>query len=69
MLFRYEVAAPVMLLMTSRLPAVPCTGMLQRSSRDTLAPNERFHSQGADLTGGWTHPSLPTAGTTRRLIS
>jgi hypothetical protein len=50
--FRYEVAAPVKLLMTSRLLAVPCTGMLQRSSRDTPVLSEQFRSQGVSLTGG-----------------
>jgi hypothetical protein len=69
MSFHYVAAAPVVQPMTSRLLVGPYTGMLQRSFRDTPAPIERFRSQGANLTGGWTHPSLPTAGTTSLLIS
>lgn len=51
-LSRCEVAAPVKQPMTSRLLAVPCTGMLQRSSRDTPALSEQSRSQGVSLTGG-----------------
>ncbi len=65
---RYEVAALVMQPMTSRFPAVPCTGMLQRSFRNTPALSEQFRSQGVSLTGGWMHPWLPTVRITSLLV-
>ena len=65
---RYVVAAPVKQPMTSRFLVGPCTGMLQRSFRDTPALSEQFRSQGVSLTGGLMHPSLPTAGITSLLV-
>jgi hypothetical protein len=64
----YVVTAPVKQPLTSRFLVGPCTGMPQRSFRNTPAPNEQFRSQGASLTDGWTHPLLPTAGITSLLI-
>ena len=65
---RYEVAAPVKQPMTSRFPAVPCTGMLQRSFGNTPALSELSRFQGVGLTGGLLHPSLPTVGIACLLI-
>ena len=65
---RYEVAASVMQLMASRFPAVPCTGLLQRSFGNTPALSEPSRFQGVSLTGGLLHPSRPTVGITRLLV-
>ncbi len=65
---QYEVTAPVKQSMTSRFPAVPCTGLLQRSFGNTPALSELSRFQGVSLTGGLMHPSLPTVGLTRLLV-
>ena len=67
-LSRCVVAAPVKQPMTSRFLVGPCTGMLQRSFRDTPALSEQFRSQGVSLTGGWMHPWLPTVRITSLLV-
>ncbi len=65
----YVVAAPVKQPMTSRLLVGPCTGMPQRSFRNTPALSEQSRFQGVSLTGGLLHPLLPTVGITRLLVS